>query len=102
MPEQPEDEAERARLGLPPLFIPYSEILGRPVPMDAPTLRRIRTSRSPSSEGSSSKIQDLTALPEVQVFRPTPLASETGLPQQLQSIVCEEQYSGFSAEVSVL
>ncbi|EKM53688.1 uncharacterized protein PHACADRAFT_148445 [Phanerochaete carnosa HHB-10118-sp] len=94
IPAEPANPAERARLGLPPLWVPYSEVNGVPVPLDMQTMQSIRSAsrRSPS---------DHTAIPEVQVFASAPVLNEVGQPQYMQSIVCQHPFSAFSSEVRV-
>ena len=98
LPQQPTDPVERARMGLPPLFEPFAEVGGVPTRLDKDTLARIRSMDCGQEEPPP--VTDLTALPEVQMFAPTTEMGETGLPQYMQSIVAQDQYRGFSFEVS--
>ena len=96
IPQEPFDLAERARLGLPPLFEPYSEIGGVATPLDPQLLKRIHTVDYDEEPPSA----DLTAIPEVQMFSRTSLAGDNGTAvEHLQSITTERQYSAFSFEV---
>ncbi|KIP09043.1 hypothetical protein PHLGIDRAFT_116759 [Phlebiopsis gigantea 11061_1 CR5-6] len=95
-PQEPFDAGERTKLGLAPLFEPYSETGGFPTPLDAHTLRRIQT----QEPDVPLRAADVATLPDVQLFTPTMLpASDTDRSlQQFQSIVLQEQYAAFSFE----
>jgi hypothetical protein len=91
--------ADRARVGLPPLFQPYVELGGQPSTEDplAVTLQIYTTAIA----GTPTK--DMNALPDVQMFTPTADASEPGqLTTYLQSITAQQAFSAFSFEVAIL
>lgn len=95
-PQEPFDIAERARLGLLPLFEPYSEIAGIATPLDQQTLKSLHT----TGNVLESRSADLTTIPEVQVFAQTSFVGDNGVVQHLQSISTQPLYSAFSFEVS--
>lgn len=92
-PQTPADPTQRAAIGLPPLFEPLIEGNAQSPLKSTP----------PARAGSSSKITTIPttydALPDVQVFVPSPDSSENGQAMHLQSITCQAQFSHFSFEV---
>lgn len=91
-PQTPADPTQRAAIGLPPLFEPLIEGNAQSPLKSTP----------PARAGSSSKITTIPttydALPDVQVFVPSPDSSENGQAMHLQSITCQAQFSHFSFE----
>ncbi|GJE98203.1 hypothetical protein PsYK624_144260 [Phanerochaete sordida] len=104
IPAEPVDLAERARLGLPPPWVPYSEVNGMPVPLDKQTMQSIQNIQNTKSTQSlqngspQQPITDLTGLPDVQEFAPTASPDEIGQPQYMQTITCQHAFSAFSPE----
>ncbi|KAI0343588.1 hypothetical protein BDW22DRAFT_1356049 [Trametopsis cervina] len=91
-PPLPLHPADRIQAGLPPLFQPYVEVDGKPFTEDSLVLSlQLNSSTGPPP-------QDVTALPDVQIFSPTSDVNEAGQAVHLQSITTQSVYRGFSFE----
>ena len=90
VPQQPTDAQQRAALGLPPLFVPFSEAESGTVAL--PGLNG--TTPGPISTTSSASSGSL----EVQVFAAMK-TQEYGSEAHFYSIVAQPEYSKYSFEV---
>ncbi|KAI0821327.1 hypothetical protein BC629DRAFT_1460027 [Irpex lacteus] len=94
VPPLPLHPGDRARAGLPPLFVPYVEVNGVPSQDDSMAMSMLMN--EPPVTGPPP--QDLNALPDVQTFTVTPDTAELGQTAYYQSIVAQHTYSAFSFE----
>jgi len=93
-PPLPLHPAERAQLGLPPHFQPYIEVGGLPSTEDPVAV----TLQLHGSTSDGPPPQELSAVPDTQMFSPTVDVSESGQTVYLQTIAAQHAFSRFSFE----